>query len=102
MYDVTNYDQKHTCSKVSVGHGVTAYNDTNSGATTLLYIGYGLVMSDIDTSLLNPNQMHAHDVTVHDTPRQFDPQITYSIYAPDDDCHISMFVVTTGSKPTSS
>ena len=92
VYDVTAYDQKHTHSKVPVGHGVTAYDDPETGATTLLYIGYGLVMSDIDISLLNPNQMRAHGVTVHDTPRQFDSQSTHSIYAPNDDCCIPLLL----------
>ena len=56
------------------------------GAPYLLIIHEALFFGDlVHGSLLNPNQLRANHVKVHDTPRQFEPSSTHSIHAVTED-----------------
>ena len=76
------YSTTYKPRTVTVAHGGTAY-DHDNGHTYILDVNYGFNMtSDLSTSLLNPNQMRAHGVTVEDTPIHLssDNESTHSLF----------------------
>lgn len=74
----------------------TAIDDPDTGITTTLIIGQALYLGDkINNTLLCPNQLRAYGVNVDDTPKHLAPKdkpSTHSIYSPDDNFSISLYL----------
>ena len=70
-----------TLKDIPLGTVATAWEDPNSGKTTLLIIQAALYFGDrMDSSLLNPNQLRTNGLIVEDVPLQFNTGSTHSIY----------------------
>jgi hypothetical protein len=68
---------------IPIASVVTVYDDPTNGRAVFLVIHEALYFGDkISQTLLNPNQMRAHGVTVDDTPRQFDATSEHAIRVP--------------------
>jgi hypothetical protein len=62
----------------------TAYDCTTDGETYLLIFNETLFLGErLPVSLLCPNQMRAFELSVQDTPQQFDSDSTHDISFPD-------------------
>jgi hypothetical protein len=84
--DVTPYDKrKYEPEKgIPVVKAATAYTD-NSGATYILILNQALYLSELEHSLLNPNQMRLNSVIMDDCPQHLsnpDRPSTHSIHFP--------------------
>ena len=60
----------------------TAYDYPNGETIILVFHETLYFGSKLNTSLLNPNQMRAHGITVDDTPRQFDLSSAHQVVIP--------------------
>jgi Reverse transcriptase (RNA-dependent DNA polymerase) len=79
------YSTSYKPKVVTIAHGGTAY-DHSDGHTYILDVNNGFNMiTDLSTSLLNPNQMRANGIAVDDTPVHLshDGLSTHSIFIPD-------------------
>ena len=69
--------------KVPIGSAATTYVDAKHGKSYLLILHECLSFGNrLKQSLLNPNQMRMHGLIVDDTPKQFAPDSTHSIFDP--------------------
>ena len=66
--NVSPYSKEYDPVTVKIGHGKCAY-DMPDGTTCILTIHHGLCMPNQEPSLLCPNQLRWHGVTVDDCPR---------------------------------
>jgi hypothetical protein len=68
--DVSPYTEVYESVKaVPIVSGATAWTDEETGLTYILVINDGLWMpSTVQASLINPNQLRAHGITVQDNP----------------------------------
>jgi hypothetical protein len=88
-------DQLEVMRDIPIGTIATAYDDSNDGTTTILVIHQVLLMNDIvTTTLLCPNQLRSHGITVDDVPIHLShpsqPPSTHSIYIPINDFRIPL------------
>ncbi|MFN9982420.1 MAG: hypothetical protein ACK53Y_21010, partial [bacterium] len=63
----------------------TAYDHPETGITYILVINQALLVPDLETTLLNPNQMQANGIIINDVPKHLtqDPtETSHSIYCP--------------------
>ena len=73
-------DDLGTIEEVPIGTAATAYVHPKTGETIILVFNEALIFGDkLKSSLINPNQMRSHGVTVSDVPKQFDIKSTHSI-----------------------
>jgi hypothetical protein len=86
------YSTSYKPKTVTVAHGGTAY-DHPDGQTYILDVNNGFNMTtELNTSLLNPNQMRAHGIVVDEVPTHLSPNYnsTHSIYIPEQDLRIPL------------
>ena len=79
------YSTSYKPKTVMVAHGGTAY-DHSDGHTYILDVNYGFNMTaELNTSLLNPNQLRANGVVVDDVPLHLSSEknTTHSIFIPE-------------------
>ncbi len=68
---------------VPIVTALTAWTDPKTGRTFILVLNQCLYFGDrLPNSLLNPNQLRANGLTVHDTPQQYDRNSTHSVMIP--------------------
>ena len=68
--DVAPYtDAYNTIKAVTISQASTAYDNTETGETTILILNEAIWMGEtMDHTLVNPNQMRAYGMTVQDNP----------------------------------
>jgi hypothetical protein len=71
--DVSPYTEAYKAIKsVPIVQAATAYDNTDTGETTILILNEAIWMGDqMEHTLINPNQLRAYGITVQDNP--FDP-----------------------------
>ncbi len=71
--DVSPYTEAYEAIKcVPIVQAATAYDNTDTGETTILILNEAIWMGDqMEHTLINPNQLRAYGITVQDNP--FDP-----------------------------
>ena len=80
IYGYAGGKAAHT--SVPVATVCTTYQHPDTGVEYLLVVHEALYLGEqVPCSLLNPNQLRAHGITVHDTPVQFDPNSSHSVHA---------------------
>ena len=87
-------DTHEVIHDVPIVTAATAYDNPRTGDTVILIFGQAIYLGDqIQASLLCPNQLRAHGVTVDDIPRHLAPPdrpSNHSIYCPDDELNIPL------------
>jgi hypothetical protein len=93
--DVSPYSEVYESVKaVPIVSGATAWTDERTGSLYIIVVNEGLWMPDTATSsLINPNQLRAYGITVHDNP--FAGPMNISNGGEEDVISISMFAVGT-------
>jgi hypothetical protein len=79
--------------EVPIVQAATAYDDPETGITYMLIINQALWIPDLNTTLLNPNQLRANGLIVDDVPKHLAPDpstATHSIYSPKEDVRIPL------------
>ncbi len=71
--DVSPYTEAHEAIRsVPIVQAATAYNNRDTGKTTILILNEAIWMGDqMEHTLINPNQLRAYGITLQDNP--FDP-----------------------------
>ena len=69
---------------IPIGQCATAFTDPESGSTIILIFNESLYFgSNLENSLICPNQLRFNDIKVYDCPRQFDARSLHRIEAND-------------------
>jgi len=94
VVDVTPYNKNkyEPETNIPIVKAATAYT-TSTGTTYILVLNQALYLPELDHSLLNPNQMRANGVIVHDCPQHLsDPNkpSTHSLYFPEHQVRIPL------------
>jgi hypothetical protein len=73
--DVSPYTEEYESIKgVPIVQAATAYDDPETGETTILILNEAIWMGDkMEHTLVNPNQLRAHGITVQDNPFSTSP-----------------------------
>lgn len=89
---VTPFSEEYSAIKdVPVASVATAYDDPKTGQVYILVFHEALYFGErMNHTLLCPNQLRDHDIIVDDTPRQYDPASTHSIYVSERDLRIPL------------
>ena len=81
-FNLYGYRKEDGGRVMNLVRGVLAY-DVDPGKTVLLIFDQSFYDPTLSSSLLNPNQIRNHGITVNDTPLRYDPSSTHSIRIPD-------------------
>ena len=77
---------------IPIVKAATAYDDPITGETLVLVLAQALWFGDkLENSLICPNQLCNNGLKVEDTPRQYAPDSSHSIYFPGEDIRLSLF-----------
>jgi hypothetical protein len=77
-------DERKPFGEIPIGTIATSWTCGNSGETFLLLFPESLYFGKrLSTTLLCPNQIRDYGITVHDTPRRFDPTSKHAIITDD-------------------
>ena len=80
-------------NEVPVVQAATAYDHPETGRTYILIINQALLVPNLETTLLNPNQMRANGIIVNDVPKHLTKEPTetsHSIYCPTENLRIPL------------
>jgi hypothetical protein len=79
--------------EVPIVQAATAYDHPETGITYNLIFNQALSIPDLETTLINPNQLRANGLIVDDIPKHLSPnptELSHSIYCPEEDVYISL------------
>jgi hypothetical protein len=72
--------------EVPIVQAATAYDHPETGITYILIFNQALSIPDLETTLINPNQLRANGLIVNDIPKHLSPnptELSHSIYCPE-------------------
>ena len=80
---VAPYHDEYEPMMVKIAMVATLWEDPKDGQLYILLIHEALYFGDrLQQTLLNPNQLRLHGLTVEEAPRQFDPKSSHLIHLP--------------------